>query len=124
MKKINVLIVDDIFINRVLLSEIIMDLGHSYQEAANGREAVNLMENEDFDLILMDIEMPVMNGFETTQFIRNSFTSPKCKTPIIAITAHDPNIFVEELFQHGFNELITKPYTIDKITNIIDKFCN
>jgi len=72
----------------------------------------------------MDIEMPVMNGIETTNFIRNEMPYPVNAIPIIALTAHNPDIFFEDFADVGFDELITKPYSVDKlkekITSVID----
>jgi CheY-like chemotaxis protein len=62
MRNLNILIVDDIFTNRLLLSELIKTLGHFSVQAENGKVAIDSLEKDDFDLILMDIEMPVMNG--------------------------------------------------------------
>lgn len=123
MEKYNVLLVDDIFINRVLLTEIIQEIGSNYTEARNGKEAIELLEKEDFDIVFMDIEMPVMNGFETTRYIRKNFKPPKCTIPIVAITAHDPNSFFEEYSDVGFDELITKPYSVEKLRRIINLLC-
>ena len=114
-----ILIVDDIFTNRLLLVEIIRSIGHDYVQAENGREAVEALLNEDFDLILMDIEMPVMNGLETTKFIRENFDPPRNNTPIVALTAHNPQLFFEDFKDVGFDQLLTKPYSIEKIMSLI-----
>lgn len=113
MKKI--LIVDDIFVNRLLLKEIIKKIEHESVEAQNGKEAIEILQKQNIDLILMDIEMPVMNGIETTKYIRERMPVPKRDVPIIAITAHNPNDFFEEFSTVGFNQLMTKPYSIEKI---------
>ena len=115
-----ILIVDDIFTNRLLLTEILKDLNYQISQASNGKEAVELIEKEDFDLVLMDIEMPVMNGLETTIFIRKNMSSQKSKIPIVALTAHNPNLFFESHKDVGFDELLTKPYSIAKIKGVID----
>ena len=115
-----ILIVDDIFTNRLLLVEVIKNIGHDYVQVENGREAVEALLNEDFDLILMDIEMPVMNGLETTKFIRENFDSPKNNTPIVALTAHNPQLFFDDFKDVGFDKLLTKPYSIEKITAMIN----
>lgn len=120
MKTLKILIVDDIFTNRLLLSELIKSVGHISVQAENGKQAVDLLSNEDFDLILMDIEMPVMNGLETTEMIRKTFPSPKNVIPIIALTAHNPSLFFEDFSDAGFDELITKPYSLDKIVELIN----
>ncbi len=120
MKTLRILIVDDIFTNRLLLSELIRTLGHQSVQAENGKQAIDFYEAENFDLILMDIEMPVMNGLETTNYIRKSFPSPKNLIPIVALTAHNPTLFFEDFSDAGFDELITKPYSLDKIIELIN----
>jgi len=120
MKTLRILIVDDIFTNRLLLSELIKTLGHISVQAENGKQAIDFFENENFDLILMDIEMPVMNGIETTTQIRQSFPSRKNVVPIVALTAHNPSLFFEDYSDAGFDELITKPYSLDKIVELIN----
>jgi len=119
-KKYRVLITDDIFLNRMLLSEIIEELGHVHFDASNGREAIQILEKEFIDLVLMDIEMPVMNGFEATRHIRHYMSYPKSETIVVAITAHNPETFFEEYQNRGFDGLISKPYSVDKIQNVLD----
>jgi len=117
-----ILIVDDIFANRLLLSEIIKDLGHECTEAPNGKEAVDIVENEDIDVVLMDIEMPVMNGVEAAKYIRTKLSPPKNELPVVALTAHNPSLFFDDYSDVGFTDLLTKPYSIEKITGIINSF--
>ena len=118
-KKYNFLIVDDIIMNRILLKEITKEFVNSVKEAENGKKAVEILENNDIDVILMDIEMPVMNGLETAQYIREKLTYPKNKTKVIALTAHNPDDFFDDYNNAGFDELLTKPYSFDKIINIL-----
>jgi two-component system, response regulator, stage 0 sporulation protein F len=122
MPKLVIIIADDFFTNRLLLSEIIEDLGHKYITAENGKEAVEALVNNEVDLVLMDIEMPVMNGLEATKYIREKLGKPKCSTPVIALTAHNPKIFFNDYKDVGFDQLLTKPYSIDKITNLLAGF--
>ena len=70
----------------------------------------------------MDIEMPVMNGIETTMHIRGKMPFPKNAIPIIALTAHNPELFFEDFSDVGFDELITKPYSVEKIKAKINGF--
>jgi CheY-like chemotaxis protein len=119
-KKLNFLIVDDILMNRMLLKEITKDFAKSITEAENGKAAIEILDSKDIDIILMDIEMPVMNGLETTRYIRKMDT-PKSETPIIAITAHNPDDFFEDYNNAGFDELLTKPYSFEKIIQILNK---
>ena len=124
MKKYNFLIVDDIFMNRLLLKEIIRELCNILREAKNGKEAIDIISNEDIDIILMDIEMPVMNGVETTKYIRSQMPHPKNKLPIIALTAHNPDDFFDDSNNAGFDKLLTKPYSFKKILSTIESFEN
>ena len=122
MKKYNFLIVDDIFMNRLLLKEIIRELCNTLIEAKNGKEAIEILDQESIDIILMDIEMPVMNGVETTKYIRTQMPFPKNKLPIIALTAHNPDDFFDDYNNAGFDKLLTKPYSFKKILNTIESF--
>ncbi|MGC9312768.1 MAG: response regulator [Sediminispirochaetaceae bacterium] len=115
MENLRILVVDDIFTNRFLLAELIRMTGNEAVLAENGEKAIEILKNERIHLVFMDIEMPVMNGIETTQYIRNEMGSPLNVIPIIALTAHNPEIFFEDFSDVGFDELITKPYSIEKI---------
>jgi len=114
-----VLIVDDIFTNRLLLAEIMRNLELDFDEVENGKEAIDAIQNGEYDLVLMDIEMPVMNGLETTKYIREKLPYPKNKIFIAALTAHNPQLFFEDFNGVGFNQLLTKPYSVDKITVLV-----
>lgn len=120
----HILIADDYLDNITLLREIIVILGHSYAVVENGREAIDKLREEDFDMILMDIEMPGINGIEATQIIRSQFAEPKCQTPIIAISAHSPEHFRDKFKAIGFNDYISKPYTMDKLIDVMNKYIN
>lgn len=122
MNKLNFLVADDYIDNRILLKEIITILGHNCTLAEDGQEACNLLKINEFDLILMDIEMPNLNGLEATKEIRNFFSAPKNQIPIIAISAHTPEHFNDKLKKTGFNDYISKPYSIEKIIDIIERY--
>lgn len=116
-----ILIVDDIVINRMILIELIKRLGYKYAQASNGQEAIDTINKENIDLVLMDIEMPVMNGIETTQYIRKTLNKSLSTMPIVALTAHNPADFFETFEEVGFNDLITKPYLLEKISKTVQK---
>ncbi|MBP1667774.1 MAG: cheY 4 [Bacteroidetes bacterium] len=120
-----IIIVDDIFTNRLLIAEIVKSMGHMILEAENGREALEMLQNGGkFDLVLMDIEMPVMNGIETTRYIRESMPYPVNQIPVVALTAHNPNLFFDDFQDVGFNQLLTKPYSLEKLKKLIREFEN
>ena len=120
MDSLRILVVDDIFTNRLLLSELIKSTGNEVVLVENGEKAIQALEQSEFHLVFMDIEMPVMNGIETTNYIRNECPFPLNSIPIIALTAHNPDIFFEDYSDVGFDELITKPYSIEKIKEKIN----
>ncbi len=123
-KGLEMLIVDDIFINRMLLIEIAENLQANYTEAKNGKEAIDWLKIKKFDVVFMDIEMPVMNGFETTRFIRQKMAAPICTIPILAITAHTVSKLDPNFTESGFSLILPKPYTLDKIENALKKIVN
>ena len=121
-EKANILIVDDIFSNQLLLSAIVENAGHEYKVVSNGKKAIDELERNDYDIIFMDIEMPVMNGIETTKHIRSEFSQPKNKIPIIAMTAHNQYEFSDKTEGAGFDEIISKPYSLDKFKVLLKKY--
>ena len=80
-----------------------------------------MVKEKNFDVVLIDIEMPVMNGLEAMKEIRKLNGIQK-EIPVIALTAHNPDDFMEEFSAAGFNELITKPYLLDKVNQAIKKY--
>jgi len=119
----NVLVVDDIWVNRILLQEIMKELHFDYMLAENGKKALELLEQHSFDVVLMDIEMPVMNGIEATRYIRTQLTPPVSNMPVVAITAHNPALFFEDYHDVGFDAILTKPYSVENIQELILDFC-
>ena len=120
-KPLNLLVVDDIFVNRLLIKEIVKKINAKCYEAENGKQAIEIFEREHIDLILMDIEMPVMNRLETTRHIREKLSAPKNRIPIIALTAHNPATFFNDFKDVGFDQLMTKPYSVTKVLSIIEE---
>jgi CheY-like chemotaxis protein len=118
-----IIVADDHYINRLLVLEILKSLGHEFVEAENGLQALEALEmHNDIDLVLMDIEMPIMGGFEAMKHIREKLSYPKSEVPIIALTAHNPGMFVQECSDSGFNEMLGKPYSIEKIAELLDEY--
>ncbi len=119
---LKILIVDDNFHNLFLLQSILMDKNISCKTANSGKKAIAELEKSDYNLIFMDIEMPNMNGIETTNYIRTKFNEPKNKIPIIAITAH--GLDNEQIKTASFNHVMSKTYNTDKLLEIVNKFTN
>jgi len=121
MEKV-ILVVDDTYHNRFLISEFLKQANYKVIQAENGKVAIDYLTANKVDLILLDIEMPVMNGFETLRFIRDKMPLPTSKLPICAITAHNPELFEGEFASNKFTDLLTKPFTHERIMNLVKKF--
>lgn len=117
----NILIADDLYTNRLHTAIILRGMGYTFDQASNGDEAIEKLNKYDYDLILMDIEMPVRNGLETTRYIRNNFSEKKKEVVIIAITAHNPQEYFSDYAQAGFDGLISKPVTKEKLEKFISE---
>lgn len=115
-----VLVVDDLFVNRMLLTEIIEQLGHDYDEAENGKEAIEKLGEGGYEFVLMDVEMPIMNGIEATQHIKTE-ANGLSHVKVIGVTAHDPEEFYSDYKNVQFDSFVTKPYTLEKIQKALNE---
>lgn len=106
IKTISVLVVEDIALNQLLMKTILDDLGFDRDIAVNGKVALEMINNKSYDIILMDLQMPEMNGFEAADYIRNTLLS---KIPIIALSADITTEDLEKCNAIGINDYISKP---------------
>jgi signal transduction histidine kinase/CheY-like chemotaxis protein len=104
----DILVVEDNDINQQLIKMLLENYRHKVTMVSNGKEALKEVKKHNFDLVLMDVQMPVMGGKEATTLIRK-LPSPKGKVPIIALTAHAMGFEADELIAIGMNAIITKP---------------
>jgi len=105
-----ILIVEDNAANRRLAEILVRKLGHEADTAHDGLEAMELLRDKSYDLILMDVQMPGMDGFETTRIIRDSQSAVlDHQVPIIAMTAHAMKGDMEKCFEAGMDDYLTKP---------------
>jgi signal transduction histidine kinase/ActR/RegA family two-component response regulator len=111
-----ILIVEDNLINQLVTKKIIEKNNYICKVVDDGFGALKILEKEYFDLILMDINMPLMNGFETTKRIRLN----GIKTPIVALTAFDKDEITDEAISSGINDIIIKPFEPVKLFKIIN----
>ncbi|MCG8569340.1 MAG: PAS domain S-box protein [Spirochaetes bacterium] len=115
---LNILVAEDNEVNQKLITTLLKKMGHQVTIAENGQSALEIYQKNQFDIILMDIYMPLLNGYETTLRIREKDTN----IPIIAVTA---NVFSEEIERYleiGMNDYISKPYQKDIIANVLSKW--
>lgn len=120
LKDMRVLLVEDNDINRLYASNVLKTWNCSLEIAENGYVAVEKLKNNIFDIILMDVQMPVMDGYEATQAIRMS-EPPKNKIPIIALTANATRKDIERCLAAGMNDCVPKPFTPDELFRILIK---
>lgn len=107
-RRLSILVADDNSTNRLVISKILERGGHSARCVANGEDALNALEREPFDLVIMDINMPVMTGLEATKLFR--FTEPHgSRTPVIALTADATPHVVTQTLEAGMDACLTKP---------------
>ncbi|MEP7169435.1 MAG: ATP-binding protein, partial [Bacteroidota bacterium] len=122
LSMLNVLLVEDNAFNRTVAIDTLESFipGISIQTAVNGKQAIEKVNQNNYDLILMDIQMPEMDGYEATQTIRSQCIPPKNKIIIIAMTAGALRSEIQKCFDSGMNDYITKPFDphllIEKIT--------
>jgi PAS domain S-box-containing protein len=103
---VTILVVEDIPLNQLLMKTLLDDFGFKSEFAVNGQIAIDKMERGNFDVILMDLQMPIMNGFEATEYIRNIL---KSDVPIIALTADVTTMDLAKCKLVGMNDYIPKP---------------
>lgn len=105
-KNIKVLVVEDIALNQLLMKTLLDDFGFERDIAENGKIAIEKLQAKEYDVILMDLQMPEMNGFEATEYIRNTL---HLKIPIIALTADVTTVDLQKCEAVGMNDYIAKP---------------
>ncbi len=107
---LSVLLVEDHPINQQLAKTLLSRLGHRVTVASDGMQGVEAAGKDKYDLILMDVQMPVMNGFEATKNIRSG-TGPNARTPIVALTANAMQSDKDACFEAGMDDFLTKPFS-------------
>jgi CheY-like chemotaxis protein len=116
--KLKILLVEDDILNIKLVEYLLADFGMKADVALNGKLAIDKLSVQNYDLVLLDIEMPEMNGYEATSFIRENL---KNELPIIALTAHAMAGEKEKCLSFGMNDYITKPIDVNNLFKIIYK---
>jgi CheY-like chemotaxis protein/HPt (histidine-containing phosphotransfer) domain-containing protein len=118
---LKVLVAEDNAVNRKLASSILQRAGHHAILVTNGREAVTAFEREQFDVVLMDVQMPVMGGFEATRLMRKLESGSGKRTPIIAVTAHAMTGDREACYAAGMDGFAPKPIQSAKLLEMLER---
>ena len=120
-RRLRILLAEDNPVNQKLALGILAKRGHSVRVAQNGREAVEAAEQEPFDLVLMDVHMPEMGGFEATGLIRERERIQGGHLPVVALTARAMTGDREHCLQAGMDDYLTKPVKVKDLLEIIDR---
>ena len=122
IKNIKILVVEDMPLNQLLMKTVLEDFGFELDIVANGKLAIEKLQVGVYDIILMDLQMPEMNGFEATEYIRNTMHST---IPIIALTADVTTVDIDKCKAVGMNDYIAKPvdenFLYNKIVGLVTK---
>ncbi|HEU5228601.1 MAG TPA: response regulator [Ktedonobacteraceae bacterium] len=114
-----ILIVENEVSNRILIERVLSTRGYRCISASNGREALDLLDREEVDLILTDLSMPVLDGYRATQLIRAR--PGLSNVPIVAVTAFALNDEGEAARQIGCTEYLTKPFKPRQLLEVVDR---
>jgi CheY-like chemotaxis protein len=114
-----ILLAEDNDINRMIAAIVLKSNGYNITEVLDGKEAVTQLSMQSFDLVLMDIQMPFMDGLEATRIIRKHINK---KVPIIALTANEIKQEKDRCVQAGMNDFLMKPFDERDLVSIINKW--
>jgi PAS domain S-box-containing protein len=121
MRPLKVLLVEDNLVNQMVAATILKNWGHTTVLAENGDEAVRIFPQQAWDLVLMDVQMPVMGGLEATRLIRAAEPAGR-RTPIIAMTANAMESDRQGCIDAGMDEHMAKPFSASTLQNLIERF--
>jgi len=117
-----VLIAEDSSVIQNLTKKILQQLNYSIDTVKNGEAVLKKMDVEDYDIILMDINMPKMDGMECTKVIRTLENKTKAQIPIVAITGNAKNYTEIDFEEVGINEYLEKPINFDELVTVVKKY--
>lgn len=120
-RQYRILVAEDDKVNRLIISKVLEKAGHTVCLATNGLEALEKFEKQTFDLVLMDIQMPLMDGYAATKAMRNLEQGQSYKTPVVALTAHAMTGDREKSIAAGMNYHLTKPVQTENLLRLIEK---
>ena len=120
-RRLNILLAEDNPVNQKLGVKILEQMGHTVSVVSNGLQAVDMLKQSEFNVVLMDVQMPVMDGFTATRTIRDSERSSRDHIPIIAMTAHAMTGDREKCIAQGMDDYISKPIDRKELSEILER---
>ena len=120
-QSLSFLVAEDNPVNQKLISRLLEKRGHTVVVAQNGREALEALEKQHFDIVLMDVQMPEMDGFEATTRIREKEQASGAHQPIIALTAHAMQGDEERCLAGGMDGYVAKPIKLEELFSVMEK---
>jgi CheY-like chemotaxis protein len=116
-----ILLAEDNYINQIVTVRILENQGHRVVVGANGRLALEILERQPVDLVLMDIQMPEMDGFEATRAIREREATTGAHLPIIALTAHAMTGYRQKCLDAGMDDYLSKPVCGKDLLEVVNR---
>jgi CheY-like chemotaxis protein len=123
LRGLRVLVAEDNEINRTVTIRVLQRLGCYPDVVFNGREAVEAFARDHYDAVLMDLQMPEMDGFEATMEIRRSESAPGRRVPIVAVTAHALPVYRERCLATGMDDCVVKPVDPRELDQVLRRLC-
>jgi len=120
-KEPKILLVDDDELNRRMMGLLLSEKGYNYDTASNGLEAVEAIQSQLYDLVLMDLQMPFMDGYDATRKIRE-WETDEHHTPIVALTAMLFDNEIKQCLSAGMDECVAKPFDTETLFRLIDSY--
>lgn len=117
-----VLIAEDSTVIQNITKSVLKFQNFDITSVKNGQQVIDLLKKEHFDVILMDINMPIMDGMECARQIRSSSDEKKSQIPIVAITGNAKNYTMDDFSNAGINEYLPKPLNFDHLVNTVKKY--
>ena len=122
IQQIRILVADDDEVNRLMIDKILGKTGFVVDSVKNGEETLEALKKSRYDLVLMDVEMPGIDGIEATKRIREGGAGPDPSIPIIALTAHAMVGDRERFLENGMNDYVSKPFHAKDVLSVIEKY--
>jgi len=122
VRALRILVAEDMAANQEVIRTILTSRGHSVRGVVNGREAVEWFQRESYDVILMDVQMPEVDGFQATKLIRSFEANTGAHVPILALTAHALNGDRERCLEAGMDDYISKPIDVDEVMSLVERY--